>query len=169
MTRNLEEVIQYSDARFVLMGSGNDSYQDFFRSLSYKYPKKVANYIGFNEEIAHKLYAASDIFMMPSRFEPCGLGQMIAMRYGSLPLVRETGGLKDTVIPYNKFTGEGTGFSFANYDANEFKDKLFEAIHMYTEHPRIWSKLVKQAMAQDNSLDKMALAYEKIYQIILGV
>jgi len=169
MTRNLEEVIEYSEARFILMGSGNDSYQDFFRYLSYKYPKKVANYIGFNEEIAHKLYAASDIFMMPSRFEPCGLGQMIAMRYGSLPLVRETGGLKDTVIPYNKYSGEGTGFSFANYDANEFKEKLFEAIHMYKENPKAWNKLVKQAMSQDNSLDKMALEYEKIYQIILGV
>jgi starch synthase len=128
MTRVLEEVIEYSDASFILMGSGNDSYQDYFKYLSFKYPKKVGNYIGFNEEIAHKLYAASDLFMMPSRFEPCGLGQMIAMRYGSLPIVRETGGLKDTVIPYNQFTGEGTGFSFSNYDAYEFKEKLFEAI-----------------------------------------
>jgi len=169
MTRNLEEVIVNSDARFILMGSGNDSYQDFFRYLSYKYPKKVANYIGFNEELAHKLYAATDIFMMPSRFEPCGLGQMIAMRYGALPLVRETGGLKDTVIPYNKFTGKGTGFSFANYDAQEFKEKLFEAIHLYAEDQTAWEKLVKQAMKQDYSLNKMALEYEKIYQIILGV
>jgi len=91
------------------------------------------------------------------------------MRYGSLPLVRETGGLKDTVIPYNRYTGEGTGFSFANYDAMEFKEKLFEAIHIYSEDPKAWNKLVKQAMSQDYSLDKMALEYEKIYQIILGV
>jgi starch synthase len=169
MTKNLEEVIEFSDARFILMGSGNDSYQDFFRYLSYKFPKRVANYIGFNEEIAHKLYAASDIFMMPSRFEPCGLGQMIAMRYGSLPLVRETGGLKDTVIPYNRFTGIGTGFSFTNYDPFEFKEKMFEAIHLYNEDQKTWLKLVKQAMSQDFSLERMALEYEKIYHIILGV
>jgi starch synthase len=169
MTATLEEVIEYSDARFILMGSGNDSYQDYFRYLSSKYPNKVGHYIGFNEELAHKLYAASDIFLMPSRFEPCGLGQLIAMRYGALPLVRETGGLKDTVIPYNQYTGEGTGFSFSNYDAFEFKEKLFEGINLYNENPRIWNKLVKQAMQQDFSLEKMALAYESIYQIILGV
>lgn len=169
MTRTLEEVVEYSNARFILMGSGNDSYQDYFRYLSNKYPNRVANYIGFNEEIAHKLYASSDIFMMPSRFEPCGLGQMIAMRYGSLPLVRETGGLKDTVKPYNRFTGEGTGFSFANYDAHEFKEKLFEAIHLYNNEPRVWNSLVFQAMQQDFSLRQMALAYENIYQNILGV
>jgi starch synthase len=169
MTSSLEEVIEYSDARFILMGSGNDSYQDFFRYLSLKYPTKVANFIGFNEEIAHKLYAASDLFMMPSRFEPCGLGQLIAMKYGSLPVVRETGGLKDTVIPYNKFTTEGTGFSFSSYDPYDFKEKLFEGINLYNENPRVWNKLVKQAMSVDFSLNKMALEYEKLYQIILGV
>jgi len=169
MTRTLEEVVEYSNARFILMGSGNDSYQDFFRYLSNKYPNRVSNYIGFNETLAHKLYAASDIFMMPSRFEPCGLGQLIAMRYGSLPLVRETGGLKDTVIPYNMYTGEGTGFSFRNYDAFEFKEKLFEAIHLYKDQPKVWNKLVYQAMKQDHSLKQMALAYEEIYQNILGV
>lgn len=169
MTATLEEVVEYGDARFILMGSGNDSYQDYFRYLSSKYPNKVGHYIGFNEELAHKLYAASDLFLMPSRFEPCGLGQLIAMRYGALPVVRETGGLKDTVIPYNQFTGEGTGFSFSNYDAFEFKEKLFEGINLYNENPRIWNKLVKQAMKQDFSLEKMALAYESIYQIILGV
>jgi starch synthase len=169
MTRSLEEVVEYSDARFVLMGSGNDSYQDYFRYLSFKYPRKVGHYIGFNEEIAHQLYAGSDLFLMPSRFEPCGLGQMIAMRYGSLPIVRETGGLKDTVIPYNQYTGEGTGFSFANYDAYEFKEKLFEAIKVYQEQPKAFNKLVKQAMKQDYSLEKMAYAYESLYQRILGV
>jgi len=169
MTRTLEDVIEFSDARFILMGSGNDSYQDFFRYLSSKYPEKVANYIGFNEEIAHKIYAASDIFMMPSRFEPCGLGQMIAMKYGSLPVVRETGGLKDTVTPFNRFTVEGIGFSFVNYDAFELKDKLFEAIYLYHHDKKTWRELVKQAMKEDFSMEKMALSYEKIYQIILGV
>ena len=169
MTRSLEEVIEFSDARFILMGSGNDSYQDFFRYLTFKFPDKVGHYIGFNEEIAHKLYASSDIFLMPSRFEPCGLGQLIAMRYGSLPIVRETGGLKDTVEPYNKFTGEGTGFSFANYDAYEFKEKLFEAIQVYLKKPKDWNKLMKQAMKKDYSLKQMATQYESLYQIILGV
>jgi starch synthase len=169
MKKRLEEVIEYSDARFVLMGSGNEAYQDFFKYLAYKYPKKMANYIGFNEALAHKLYAASDIFLMPSQFEPCGLGQLIAMRYGALPIVRETGGLKDTVIPYNKFTSVGTGFTFSNYDAFEFKEKVFEAIDVYHHQKRDWDRLVKQAMAQDYSLKKMALAYEKLYQIILGV
>ncbi|MBU1141744.1 MAG: glycogen synthase [Firmicutes bacterium] len=169
MTQILEEVVEFSNARFILMGSGNDSYQDYFRYLSEKYPKKVANYIGFNEEFAHRLYAASDLFLMPSQFEPCGLGQLIAMRYGSLPIVRETGGLKDTVVPYNQFTGEGTGFTFTNYDAYEFKEKLFESIHLYSNNQKAWQKMVKQAMKQDFSLEKMALEYEKIYQIILGV
>jgi len=169
MTRVLEEVVEKTDARFVLMGSGNDSYQDFFRYLAFKYPKKVANYIGFNEELAHQVYAASDLFMMPSRFEPCGLGQLIAMKYGSLPIARETGGLKDTVVPYNQFTGDGTGFTFANYDATEFKEKLLESINLFSKNQKDWQKLVKSAMNQDYSLDQMALAYEKIYQIILGV
>ncbi|MBE0701091.1 MAG: glycogen synthase [Acholeplasmataceae bacterium] len=169
MTRSLEEVVMNSEARFVLMGSGNESYEDFFRYLTMKYPRKVGNYIGFNEEIAHKLYAASDLFLMPSRFEPCGLGQMIAMRYGSLPVVRETGGLKDTVLPFNQFTGEGTGFSFANYDAYEFKEKIFEGIQLYQTDQDAWHRLVKNAMKMDFSLEKMAKDYEKLYQIILGV
>ncbi|MCF7932747.1 MAG: glycogen synthase [Acholeplasmataceae bacterium] len=169
MTRSLEEVIMYSEARFILMGSGNDSYEDYFRYLAEKFPGKVANYIGFNESIAHRLYAASDIFMMPSRFEPCGLGQMIAMRYGTLPVVRETGGLKDTVTPYNKFTGQGTGFSFSHYDANDFKEKLFEAINLYHSDKDMWDGLVRNAMKTDFSQKKMAEAYVSLYQIILGV
>jgi starch synthase len=169
MTQMLEEVVEFSNARFILMGSGNDSYEDFFRYLSYKYPKRVSNYIGFNEEIAHKLYASSDLFMMPSRFEPCGLGQMIAMRYGTLPIVRETGGLKDTVEPFNKFTDQGTGFTFRNYDAYELKEKLFEGIQLYKDNLSIFKKLMKQAMDKDYSLRQMALSYENLYQIILGV
>lgn len=169
IVKKLEEVVKYSDARFILMGSGNTDYENFFRYLSYKYPKKVACYIGFNEKIAHQLYAASDIFMMPSVFEPCGLGQLIAMRYGSLPLVRETGGLKDTVTPYNKYSGDGTGFSFKNYDSYELKEKLFESIQLYLNNQMMWQKTVTQAMKKDFSLQKMALEYEKIYQTILGV
>ena len=169
MTHILEEVITFSDARFILMGSGDPKYQDYFRGLTEKYPDRVGNYIGFSETVAHQLYAASDIFMMPSRFEPCGLGQLIAMTYGSLPVVHETGGLKDTVESYNRFTKGGTGFSFARYDAHDFKDKLFEAIHTYEHQPSDFYQLVKTAMKQDFSLKQMALAYEKIYQRILGV
>ncbi|MFU8793097.1 MAG: glycogen synthase [Acholeplasmataceae bacterium] len=169
MARILEEVITFSDARFILMGSGDHGYQEYFKQLTETYPDRVGNYIGFSETVAHQLYAASDLFMMPSRFEPCGLGQMIAMTYGSLPIVHETGGLKDTVIPYNRFTKEGTGFSFARYDAHDFKDKIFEAIDLYKNHPEDFYRLVKQAMKEDFSLKQMALSYEKIYQRILGV
>jgi starch synthase len=168
MTRALEEVVNYSESRFILLGSGNDTYEDFFRYLAGRFPGKVANFIGFDEAVAHQLYAASDIFMMPSRFEPCGLGQMIAMRYGALPVVRETGGLKDTVIPYNKFTGQGTGFSFAHYDPYDFKEKLFEAINLYHNQTDMWDGLVRNAMKTDFSQKKMAESYETLYQIILG-
>lgn len=164
----LEEVIQYSNAKFILMGSGDKAYEDYFRYLTYKHPNKVGNYIGFNEKIAHIIYGASDIFMMPSRFEPCGLGQMIAMKYGSLPIVRETGGLKDSVIPYNKYTQEGTGFSFKNYDSYDLKEKLFEAINLYNEDKKTWQILVKQAMKSDFGLNQMARAYEELYKNIIG-
>ena len=120
------------------------------------------------KKIAHIIYAASDMFMMPSRFEPCGLGQMIAMKYGSLPIVRETGGLKDSVIPYNKYTQEGTGFSFKNYDSYDLKDKLFEAVNLFNEDKDTWQILVKQAMKSDFGLNQMARAYEKLYKNIIG-
>lgn len=168
MQKILEEVIEYSNAKFIFLGSGNDSYEQYFRYLENKYPNKVAAHIGFSEELAHKLYASTDIFLMPSRFEPCGLGQMIAMRYGALPLVRETGGLKDTVEPYNKYTNEGTGFTFTNYDSYELKEKLFEAIQLYEQNPQAWRTLTRQAMKKDYSLKRMALQYEEVYKKILG-
>lgn len=169
MTQILEDVILNSDAQFILMGSGNEAYESFFKYLANKYPRRVASYVGYNEKMAHQLYAASDLFMMPSRFEPCGLGQMIAMRYGTLPIVRETGGLKDTVIPYNQYTQEGTGFSFRHYDAHEFKEQLFNALNLYEKHLPIFKQLMKQAMNKDYSLKQMALAYEQIYHTIIGV
>jgi starch synthase len=164
----LEEVIQNSNAKFILMGSGDISYENYFRYLTSKYPKRVGNYIGFNEKIAHIIYGASDIFMMPSLFEPCGLGQMIAMRYGSLPVVRETGGLKDSVEPYNQYTKEGTGFTFTHYDSYDLKEKLFEAIHVYNHHKTTFNQLVKQAMRKDFGLNQMAIVYEKLYKEMLG-
>ena len=165
----IEDVINHSDALFILMGSGDASFENFFKSLTEKYPYRIGNYIGFNEQVAHQLYAAADLFMMPSQFEPCGLGQMIAMTYGALPIVRETGGLKDTVIPYNKFTQEGHGFTFVGYDSKELKDKLCEAIHLYHESPHIFKKLIDHAMSKDFSTARMSTSYEALYKTILGV
>lgn len=167
--QSIEHVVHHTDASFILMGSGESNYESFFKSLSHQYPNRIANYIGFNEQIAHQLYAAADLFMMPSQFEPCGLGQMIAMTYGTLPIVRETGGLKDTVIPYNRFTGEGTGFSFAGYEAHELRDKLFEAIYLYHEDKKAFKKLIEQAMNMDFSVHRMASSYVMLYKNILGV
>ena len=164
----IEPVISQTKSKFFILGSGDPSYENYFKYLTDKYPNQVGNYIGFNEELAHLLYAASDIFLMPSIFEPCGLGQMISMKYGSLPIVRETGGLKDTVIPYNKYTNEGTGFSFKNKSAFELKDKLYEAISLYYRQPNIFKNLVKQAMNTNYTNQEMALNYLKLYQEILG-
>lgn len=166
MKATLEEVIATQNATFVLIGTGDPEYENYFKYLQDKYPRKVSAYIGFNDEIAYQVYAASDIFMMPSLFEPCGLGQMISMRYGTLPVVRETGGLKDTVHPYNQYTGEGVGFSFANYNAHEFKDALVRAIDLHNNNQPAWRQLIKQAMKQDNSLHKMAQEYLDLYNKI---
>ncbi len=165
----LDDVIHHSNAQVILMGSGENNYEQQIRDLTNKYPTRIGHHIGFNEQLAHQLYAAADFFLMPSKFEPCGLGQMIAMTYGTLPIVRETGGLKDTVIPYNKFTNEGTGFSFKDYDAVQLKDKMFEAIAVFHHQKQTFHKLIKQAMSLDFSTEKMAKAYETLYQQILGV
>ncbi|NLB84804.1 MAG: glycogen synthase [Acholeplasmataceae bacterium] len=164
MKATLEETIQETNALFVLIGSGDPQYEEYFAHLAAKYPRKVYAHIGFDEDLAHLTYAASDLFMMPSLFEPCGLGQMISQRYGSLPVVRETGGLKDTVNPYNKYTGEGNGFSFANYNAHEFKDSLEMGIDLFHNNQRAWRQLVKQAMSLDRSLNQMGLDYIDLYK-----
>lgn len=162
----IEDIINYSNAQFILMGNGDKIYEDFFRSMEAKYPERFKCYIGYSDNIAQKIYAGSDIFLMPSKFEPCGLGQMIAMRYGTLPLVRETGGLKDTVQPYNEFTGEGTGFSFKNFNPIECKDVIFIAIKAYNENKKNWTKLVHNAMSKDYSWSSSALKYLDLYKKI---
>lgn len=161
------EVIAYSDAQFIFVGNGNSNYENFFRYLHEQYPSRVACYIGYNEEIAQKVYSSCDVFLMPSKFEPCGLSQLIAMRYGTLPLVRETGGLKDTVIPYNKYTNRGTGFSFRNYDAYDLKECMFKPILLYKEK-NIWKNLVQQAMKQDFSWNASSKEYIKLYKKLLS-
>jgi starch synthase len=118
--------------------------------------------------LAQKIYAGSDLFLMPSQFEPCGIGQLIALRYGTLPLVRETGGLKDTVIPYNEFTGEGNGFSFANYNAYEMLYTIERAVGLYRSQPDVWGTLVKHAMELDFSWTSSSQQYLKIYKDLIS-
>ena len=163
----LDDFLTHADIKLFLMGSGNTYYEDYFHYLLNKYPAKVRIYVGFNEHIAHLAYAASDFFMMPSEYEPCGLGQMIAMRYGTLPIVHETGGLKDTVIPYNQYTLEGTGFSFQHYNAQVFKDLLFDASNLYITDQVIINNLKKQAMKKSYDLDTMANHYIALYKKML--
>jgi starch synthase len=164
MLATLEEVIAQSNANFAILGSGDEVYENFFSYLAAKYPNRVYAYIGFSHKLAQKLYASSDIFMMPSEFEPCGLSQMIAMRYGSLPVVRETGGLKDTVIPYNKYTNEGDGFSFRNYNAHEFKNTLLSAIDLYNNNQTAFRTIQQHAMEKNFSLEVMGDKYLSLYK-----
>ena len=164
----IDDVITYSNAKFILMGSGDKMYEDFFRSLEARYPSRVKCYIGYSDPIAQKIYAGCDIFLMPSLFEPCGLGQMIAMRYGTLPLVRETGGLKDSVRPYNQYTGDGTGFTFTNFNPHDLKEVMYLAIGLYNDYKEVWTKLIKQAMQEDFSWDKSAKVYMELYQNLIN-
>lgn len=153
--------------QFVLLGTGNPYYENFFRDIECKYPNRSRCFIMYDEALAHQIYAASDLFLMPSDFEPCGLGQMIAMRYGALPLVRETGGLKDSVKPYNKFTKEGTGFSFANYNAHEMLQIIKWATNIFHNEKEQWEIIVKNAMSEDFSWQVSAKAYREIYKQLL--
>ena len=150
--------------QLVVLGTGDNQYQSMFHYYDSHYPNKVSANITFDSALAQQIYAASDIFLMPSLFEPCGIGQMIAMRYGTLPIVRETGGLKDTVIPYNQYTKEGNGFSFANYNAHEMFFTLQRAIKLYEEDRETWNKLVENAMKTDNSWSKSAKEYIETYK-----
>ncbi len=149
--------------QFVVVGTGEERYENMFRHFDWKYHGKVSANIYYSEELAHKVYASSDAFLMPSFFEPCGLSQLIALRYGTLPIVRETGGLKDTVIPYNEYESTGTGFSFANYNAHEMLGCVRNAERIYYDKKREWNKLVDRAMACDFSWDKSALKYQEMY------
>ncbi|MBN2852853.1 MAG: glycogen synthase [Clostridia bacterium] len=154
--------------QFVLLGTGNKYYEDRFRILELENKGSFRCFIMYNEKLAHKIYASSDLFLMPSLFEPCGIGQMIAMRYGTLPLVRETGGLKDTVTPYNKFTNEGNGFSFASFRSDEMLTVFKMAHDLYQHKPKVWNMLVTNAMHTDFSWKKSAQEYNRIYQKLLG-
>jgi starch synthase len=150
------------DMQFVLLGTGDDRFENFMRAAEYRYKGRLCSYIGYNEDLAHLIYAGADFFLMPSRFEPCGLSQMIAMRYGTIPVVRETGGLRDTVIPYNQYSGEGNGFSFSNFDAWEMRDAVGRALACY-KNTEVMNRLVRSAMETDFGFELSAQEYARLY------
>lgn len=157
-----------TDMQLVILGTGDPRYENLFRHYEWKYHGRVSSNIYYNNERAHKIYAACDAFLMPSLFEPCGLSQLISLRYGTVPIVRETGGLRDTVIPYNEYEGTGTGFSFANYNAHEMLSIVRYAKHIYYNKKREWNKLVDRGMAMDFSWKTSAKKYEDLYRNMLG-
>lgn len=161
----IEELLQL-DLQFVVLGNGEQKYEEMFKYYADVYPNKLSANITFNNTLAKRIYAASDMFLMPSLFEPCGIGQLIALKYGSLPIVRETGGLKDTVKPYNEYTNEGNGFSFANYNAHEMLFTIKKALTFYN-NKEVWYNLVKNAMQEDNSWSKSAVEYRNLYTSLL--
>lgn len=154
------------DIQLVVVGTGEARYEEMFRNTAWHNPSKLSANIMFSNELAHKVYAATDLFLMPSMFEPCGLSQLISFAYGTIPIVRETGGLKDTVIPYNKFTGEGTGFSFSPYSAHDMMHTLRMALGIFADK-NIWDKLVKSAISLKFSWDGSAKEYEQIYDMLI--
>ena len=159
--------IMRENLQMVVLGTGEHQYQSMFNYYNSNFSHKLSARITFDSAFAQQIYAACDIFLIPSLFEPCGIGQMLAMRYGAIPIVRETGGLKDTVIPYNKYTGEGNGFSFANYNAHEMFFTLQYAIRLYQDK-KVWNKLITNAMNTDNSWKKSAQDYIRIFNGLIS-
>lgn len=149
--------------QFVVVGTGEARYENFFKYLAWQFPGKLSANIIFDDRLARQVYAGADLFLMPSLYEPCGIGQLIAMRYGCLPIVRETGGLKDTVVAYNSHTGEGTGFSFANYNAHELMDTMERALETYENRPA-WEQLIRNAMSKNFSWQESARQYQTVYE-----
>ena len=168
VVRMMDEILQHEDIQFVLLGTGDKEYEDWFKGLAWRFPKKVSANIYFSNQLAQRIYAASDIFLMPSNYEPCGIGQLIALRYGSVPVVRETGGLKDTIIPYDKYTKKGNGFRFADYNAHEMMGTVRYAERIYYDKKREWNKMIDRAMAQDFSWANSAKQYEEMYNWLIG-
>jgi starch synthase len=162
----IEDLLQM-EIQLVVLGTGDSKYENMMKHFAWKYPNKVSANIYFNNTLAKRIYASSDMFLMPSKFEPCGIGQLLALRYGTLPIVRETGGLKDTVHAYNEFTGEGNGFSFTNYNAHDMLNTIRRAVHFYYYEKEVWEELVKRAMFEDNSWHKSAYKYIELYSSIM--
>ncbi|MGL4990044.1 MAG: glycogen synthase GlgA [Sarcina sp.] len=164
---NCADRLLRQNIQLVILGTGDYEYEEHFKGLKCRYKDKISINIRFNNELAHKIYASSDMFLMPSAFEPCGLGQLIALRYGTIPIVRETGGLKDTILPYNKYDITGNGFSFANYSSHELISTIEEAIKTYYRKKE-WHILIKNAMKSQSSWDKSAKIYKNLYQMIVN-
>ena len=161
LTGVLDSLLWENDFSFVLLGSGDPGYENWFRSLEARHPGRVCSWIGYNDEISHRVYAGCDFFLMPSRFEPCGVSQLIAMAYGTLPIVRDTGGLHDTVLPFSP-GGEGTGFTFADYDAGSMADAIRLALATYGDRA-VMERLIQNAMSIDASSGRCAFEYAKVY------
>lgn len=159
----MDEMCQ-QDVQFVILGTGEERYENAFRHFAWKYSGKVSANIYYSEALSHKIYASCDAFLMPSLFEPCGLSQLMSLRYGTVPIVRETGGLKDTVQPYNEFEGTGTGFSFTNYNAHEMFNSVNYAKDVFYNRKREWNKIIDRAMAADYSWNSSAKKYEEMYR-----
>ena len=158
----MDSLLWENDFSFIMLGNGNPAYEDWFRSLEARHPGRVCAWIGYSDALSHRIYAGSDFYLMPSRFEPCGISQLIAMAYGTLPIVRETGGLKDTVTPFNMYTGEGTGFSFTRYDSGDMAGAIRYALDTYNDKEAM-TKLIKSAMSIDSSCENWAFEYGKLY------
>lgn len=161
------EMLAIYDFKFIALGSGDQIYESYLKELEYNHKDKVKAYIGYSNQLAHQIYASADIFLMPSKYEPCGLGQIIALKYGTIPLVRETGGLIDTITPYNEFNSTGNGFSFTNFNAHDMMHVLRYALHIYQHNKEAWNKIVLEAMKSDFSWEKSAKEYRKLYKKIL--
>lgn len=163
--RVLDEILAL-DVQLVILGTGEKEYENWLQEAAKVYPNQLSVSLTYDEKLAHRIYAGADLFLMPSMFEPCGLAQLIALRYGTLPIVRETGGLKDTVKPFNEDTGEGYGFSFTNYNAHDMLVTIERAIGYFRQKPT-WTKIRKQAMTKDYSWNNSAKEYYKIYRQVL--
>jgi len=162
----MDELCSKDAVQLVVLGTGEYKYEEMLRYFENKYKGKVVAYIGYSQEIAHKVYAASDAFLMPSLFEPCGLSQLIALKYGTIPIVRETGGLRDTVEPFNEYENKGTGFSFRNYDAYEMLATIRYAESIYFDKRQAWNSMIERAMAKDYSWKASANKYQEMYDWI---
>lgn len=160
--RIIDELLQHEDVQLVLLGSGDEEYEEWFKELAWRFPTKVSANIFFSNSLAHQIYGSSDIFLMPSMYEPCGIGQLIALHYGTIPVARATGGLRDTVKPYLKYERSGNGFTFSDYNAHEFLYAIKRALCAY-EDKLIWSDIVRNAMNSDFSWKKSATQYKEVY------
>lgn len=166
LVRHVLDELLTLDIQFVLLGTGDKEYENMFNYFQTKYPEKVASRIYFNEKESHLAYAGADMLIMPSMAEPCGISQLIALRYGTIPIVREVGGLKDTVIPYNEYTGEGNGFSFANFNAHDFLFTINRALNIY-QYKDKWEKLMIQAMESKHDWDESSKEYLELYSKLI--